>query len=177
MSSQVRSLTFQSVDYEEREAILASLGHQLQQVKFIDCYDIDLEVELQPCIVMELLKLDYIAIEDLFESNTNMPYEIMSRIKKLEVQLDDENLEEVLIFVASLKTEHLTSLSINFECAVDNPFSNILWEELVLNWPEIEDLTVYSRVYRSWQRHLRSVYSSSEMHPSVNKTQIHHTSM
>ena len=170
-------MTFQSVDYEEREAILASLGHQLQQVKFIDCYDIDLEVELQPCIVMELLKLDYIAIEDLFESNTNMPYEIMSRIKKLEVQLDDENLEEFLIFVASLKSEHLTSLSINFECAVDNPFSNILWEELVLNWPEIEDLTVYSRVYRSWQRHLRSVYSSSEMHPSVNKTQIHHTSM
>jgi len=140
-------LTFESIDSEEREAILASLGRQLQQLKFLHCFGINLEVELHPCIIMEEIKLDYFAMEDLLESNTNMPNETMSRIKKLEVELDDKNLEQFLVFASSLKSEHLTSLSIHFRCTVDNPSSNILWEELALIWPEIEDVAINSRFY------------------------------
>lgn len=110
---QLRSLTFDIVFHSKsRRAILALLGGHLQELKFVDCQNVNLVEELQTCTSLEALRLDSSTMEDLFDSNYNIPS--VARIKILELEVDDEKMEEFLVFAATLKSESLTSLGINF---------------------------------------------------------------
>jgi hypothetical protein len=125
---------------------LALLGGHLQELKFVECHNVKLVKELQTCTSLEALRLDSSTMEDLFDSNYNIPF--VTRIKKLELEVDDEKMEEFLVFAAALKSESLTSLGINFIYSVPVS-SNIFWEELSLIWPGVENLTLFDSITSS----------------------------
>ena len=135
-------MTLHFVPSDHREEILICMGHELQRLIYSWSFEIDL-MELQPCTQLEELKLDQ--IEDILSSATDMPNEILSRLRTLDVEISSDKFKYFLLFVYALTSNSLRALRVHCREAIVDLMESNAWEELADNIsPEIEDLNVLS---------------------------------
>ena len=110
----LQSLSFDYLDPEYRRAILVSLGHQLVNLTYVTCEDIDF-ADLDECSQLQEINLKVTNIEHVFDSMVaGLPSQVISHLKRLEFELKSQiSVQHTLLFAYQFKSASSKSLRLN----------------------------------------------------------------